>query len=345
MSSLTLEHFVSDSCEVQDKTRDLHHLFEEADCYALWAAYQAQRPLLLRGAPGTGKSQIAKAIAHRLGWAFVSEVIHGNTELSDLYWQFDAVARLSEAQVQSAEPPEMRQERLKASHYVSPGSFWWAYDWSSAQHFYTHCKTSRRPAPYQPTGWNPEKDGVVLLLDEIDKADPDLPNGLLETLGNLEFTVPYLNQLNVHSSSGDSNHDSKKPMPSTEKNLAGLTCDGLMQAKPQKLLIVITTNEERELPSAFVRRCFVHALSMPRDNTEEWLIKRGYLHFGDRIEAQAYELAAAMLMNNRRSQTTFRPGLAEYIDLLRVVKDLDKPLQMERLKKVATYVMEKGKTE
>lgn len=95
---MNFNQFKPDNLQLRNEHSDLYHMFEEEDCYALWAAHAANRPLLLRGQPGTGKSQLARAIAQQLGWAFVFEVIHGNSELTDLHWSYDAVARLADAQ-------------------------------------------------------------------------------------------------------------------------------------------------------------------------------------------------------------------------------------------------------
>ncbi|MEI2768913.1 MAG: AAA family ATPase [Nitrosomonas sp.] len=313
----------------------LHHIFDEADCYALWAAYAAGRPLLVRGKPGTGKSQMAKAIAEQLGWTFVSEVIRGSTELSDLHWHFDAIGRLSEAQAMSFRPKETADDwenRINPLRFLSPGAFWWAYDWVSAEQQYQACVTQLRPRPdwaQDPSGQaQSQPQGIVLLLDEIDKAEPDLPNGLLETLGQYQFTVPYLNQRQVQASI-------KNPI----------------EADPARLLVVITTNEERELPTAFVRRCLVHTLKMEEsaetvggiEKRVQWLMQRGQLHFGQHISEQVYRQAAELLWQDRMSAsyTRYPPGLAEYIDLLKALHRLKHDEQESRLTKIASYTLKK----
>ena len=332
-----LENFIPDDLRISNPDRKLHHLFDEQDCYALWAAYSAGRPLLVRGRPGTGKSQLAKAIAEQLGWAFVSEVIRGSTELSDLHWHFDAIGRLGEAQARGVAGDLNIADRLDPLNFLSPGAFWWAYNWQSAEQQYTHSNNHLRPRPEKPdatteTGnnWQPETGGVVLLLDEIDKAEPDLPNGLLETLGQYRFTVPYLKD-------DDAQKIVKNPI----------------EADPSRVLIVITTNEERELPTAFVRRCFVHTLKM-EDSTKklengleervDWLVKRGKLHFGKDIAEDVYRQAAELLWQDRTSGAHLRypPGLAEYIDLLNILKDIpDQAEQRDRLQKIARYALKK----
>ena len=324
---LKLENFLPYDWIVSDAQKQLYHIFDEADCYALWAAYAAGRPLLVRGKPGTGKSQMAKAIAAQLGWAFVSEVIRGNTELSDLHWHFDAIGRLSEAQAMSFRPKETTEDwenRTNPLSFLSPGAFWWAYDWKSAENQYQRCRTKLRPAPERPQKLTESQQphGVVLLIDEIDKADPDLPNGLLETLGQYQFTVPYLNQQSVQT-------ELKNPI----------------QADPSRLLVVMTTNEERELPTAFVRRCLVHTLKMEDSDgkREQWLIDRAYLHFGTKISKTVYQEAAQLLWKDREAQSDSRylPGLAEYIDLLKALEFLKPKEQEQRLRRIANFSLKK----
>lgn len=311
----TLNDFKSGGLKQQ--SNGLNHIFNEDDCYALWAAYAAGRPLLVRGKPGTGKSQMAKAIADRLGWTFVSEVVRGSTELSDLHWNFDAIGRLGEAQVQrpkaSKEDKSETADPLAPCNFLSPGAFWWAYDWETAEAQHTLCKNNLRARPEPVEG----STGVVLLIDEIDKAEPDLPNGLLETLGNYEFSVPYLGK--------DTDKESINPIRGNKQNL----------------LIIITTNEERELPTAFVRRCFVHTLKM--EDKVEWLVERGELHFGQSITQSVYKEAARQLLEDRSSAQNGRypPGLAEYIDLLKALSTVDIDQQEKLLKQIASYALKK----
>lgn len=327
-----LQQFLPPDFKISNPEKSLFHIFNENDCYALWAAYAAGRPLLVRGKPGTGKSQMARAIAEQLGWAFVSEVIRGNTELSDLHWHFDAIGRLGEAQAMSNKPGLSESDwenRMNPLHFLSPGAFWWAYDWQSAELQYHACANKWRPKPqFTPNSRVSSPDGVVLLLDEMDKAEPDLPNGLLETLGNYQFTVPYINP-------DDENEAFKNPIT----------------ADPARLLVVITTNEERELPTAFVRRCLVHTLRM-EESTEKlgaiekrynWLIERGKLHFGNRIAEPVYLRAAELLWTDRTASTYSRypPGLAEYIDLLSALQSLNHDEQQQRLERIAAYALKK----
>ncbi|PPC89425.1 MAG: AAA family ATPase [Methylobacter sp.] len=331
-----LNDFIPPNLTVSNPALKLHHKFNEDDCYALWSAYAAGRPLLVRGKPGTGKSQLAKAIAEQLGWALVSEVIRGSTEVSDLHWHFDAIGRLGEAQAMNnqayaAEKTTTGKKPLDPLNYLSPGAFWWAYDWQSASEQYTACATRLRPKPETAGDGTSQPNGVVLLLDEIDKAEPDLPNGLLETLGHYRFSVPYIDH-------ADKQANIKNPIT----------------GNPERLLVVITTNEERELPTAFVRRCFVHTLKMeesdapvdeknPTPKRLQWLIDRGRLHFGAGIAELVYRKAAELLWQDRAagSHTRYPPGLAEYIDLLTALKNLQHDDQELRLEKISGYALKK----
>jgi MoxR-like ATPase len=296
------------------------HVFDEADTYAIRAALAAQRPLLVRGEPGTGKSQLARAAAHVLGRVFVSEVVHARTESQDLQWQFDAVGRLGEAQALGAAglaSDAERQARLDFTRFLSPGPLWWVLDWRSAEAQHAQGRRQMRQ-PVPPDGWGPTK-GSVLLIDEIDKAEADLPNGLLETLGNGAFNVPYLDQ-----------------------------AVGLAEDAPPPL-VVITTNEERELPAAFVRRCLVHHLALPEDDEAliEWLVRRGGHHFGKRCTEPVRREAARQLVQDRREavrQGLPRPGQAEYLDILRALSSMasDPKEQTRLLGKIKDFALKKA---
>ena len=110
------------------------HRFAETDLWALRAALAAGRPLLVRGEPGIGKSQLARAAAQVLGLPFVYKVIDARCECSDLLYEYDAVARLAQAQIigQTGAGQDWREQLLEA-HFVRPGILWWAFAWGSAR--------------------------------------------------------------------------------------------------------------------------------------------------------------------------------------------------------------------
>lgn len=285
------------------------HVFEEADINAVNTAIAAGRPLLIRGEPGIGKSQLARAAAHELGRAFISKVIDIRVESRDLLYTFDAVRRLAVAQVEGASknPNLANLDELK---FVTPGPLWWAFHWESAR---IRAESTTVSFPWRPEGWTPS-DGVVVLLDEIDKADASVPNGLLEALGDRRFHV-------VGRSEPVFVHD-RAPF------------------------IVLTTNEERTLPNAFLRRCIVHEMQ-PNESMEDWLLRRGAAHFKDTVSEAAQVLAASLLMEDRKaikSRGLMPPGQAEYLDLLRALAELaegDFARQESLVKMLSAYVFRK----
>jgi MoxR-like ATPase len=272
------------------------HVFEPRDALAIRAAYASKRPLLVRGEPGTGKTQLARAVAQSLGWALVYKVINGLTELEELFWHYDAIDRLGEAQALAGEVREQRMENLRHRRFLTPGPLWWAFDWKGAQEQFD--KWSRRKQGRPAWAHESSPAGVVLLIDEIDKADLDLPNGLLESFGQNSFQIPWLES-------------------------------GTVRRREIPLLAVITTNEERELPRAFLRRCLVLQLAYPPADDPKrfnhWLQQRGQIHFPPEVCDEQVFLSAAELIRTDRLGTEYgaiRPGLAEYLDLLRVVTEL-----------------------
>lgn len=268
------------------------HWWEPNQIDALIAAYAARRPLLVRGEAGSGKSQLARAAAMVLGGTLACEVIHPRFEALDLLYRFDAVRRLADAQANS-----IRNDR----EYLHMGALW------------------RALAACQPGQPRP-----VLLIDEVDKADADLPNSLLDVLGNRSFHVPLTGDM-VGPPSGE--------MP----------------------LILMTTNEERELPPAFVRRCLVLNLNPPADDAAflDWLVQRGTVHRHLRIDDGVRQDAAKLVLRDRQAAVHAgqpKVGLAEYIDLLTALDDLAGSLESEArqaeqiawLKRLSDYFLIKG---
>ncbi len=277
------------------------HLWSQPEIDALILAHAAHRPLLVRGEAGSGKSQIARAAARVMsGEEPLVEVIHARFEALDLLYRLDSVARLADAQLQQLD----RSNRK----YVKPGVLWQAM--------------GRMAEGEKPP---------VLLIDEIDKADADLPNALLEVLGNRSFSVPPLDHLTVRSPDG------------------GLP------------LIIITTNEERELPAAFVRRCAVLNVNPPAGDGEsadaafcQWLRDRGQVHHHLKVAEEVRELAARQVLADRKEASAAgysHVGLAEYIDLLTALHELTQTLpeeqertaaQMEWLRRLSAYALVKN---
>lgn len=164
------------------------HQFDEKSINVLKTALAARRPVLLRGDPGTGKSQLVQAAAVVLGRLFVYEVVNAHTEGQDLLWKFDAVSRLAEAQTVKA--GDDKKALLDPKRFISPGVLWWALDWKKAYKVYQDSQ-HQLSLPEKPQGWH-QADGGVILIDEIDKANAELPNSLLEILGNNAINIPWL---------------------------------------------------------------------------------------------------------------------------------------------------------
>lgn len=291
------------------------HVIDEDSVLAINAALATGRPLLVRGEPGTGKSQLARAAAVGLARALLSHAVDARTETRDLLWSVDAVARLAEAQVmgamRSADEAEVKR-RIEVARFVRPGPLWWAFDWSSALDQAVKAGVSE---PLRPKDWSPAH-GAVVLIDEIDKADASVPNGLLEALGHGRFDVEG------------------------RREAVAINAE-----RPP--LVVITTNEERALPDAFLRRCLVLHLGLPseRDKLVGLLVARGKAHF-ENCAAGVLQRAAELLADDREKllrEDVAAPGLAEYIDLVRAVTN-QRPSEKEQralLEKISKFALRK----
>ena len=173
------------------------------------AAVTLQRPILVKGAPGTGKTQLAIEVAEVLGRPLFEWHIKSTTKAQQGMYDYDAVARLRDSQ--------LGDDRVhNIANYIVKGKVWEAFD-----------------SEIQP----------VLLIDEIDKADIEFPNDLLQELDRMEFFV----------------YETKE----------------LVKAK-HRPIIIITSNNEKELPDAFLRRCFFHYIKFPDKNTMQAIIN---VHF------------------------------------------------------------------
>lgn len=272
--------------------KDPVYLLEREPALAINAALATGRPLLVRGDPGVGKTQLARAAAALLGRRFIRFTVNGRTETNELLWTIDHVERLAEAQL-AREKPDRDLVALK--RFIRPGPLWKAMSPARAEN---------------PLVENPPVDesdpGSVLLIDEIDKADTAIPNGLLEALDLEGFDVPGYGRVDQVTSP----------------------------------LIVFTTNRERFLPDAFLRRCWVVELALPesKDALERALQARGTAHLRGADEGELsdamqtiVEEAATIIAKARLAggpderRDRYRPGVAEYIELLRAVIDAKDP--------------------
>ena len=257
------------------------YAYSEAIVLAVNVALATRRPLLLAGSPGTGKTSLAANVAQVLGWRMYAQTITSRTRARDLMWTFDTLRRLSDAQASAHTGGASMRPR---EAYVEPMALWWAFDPASA---------ACRGAVPGTAGISPASDPspgaadphVVVLLDEIDKAEPDLPNDLLEALDVQRFKVD----------------DIDPPR--------------LVQAGHQSVLTFITTNGERELPAAFLRRCIVLKLEAP---TEDWLVSIANARFGVSGEPlhRAIAKRVAAMRDAAVRQNLREPSTAEYLDAL-----------------------------
>tara|TARA_R110001583_G_scaffold43548_10_gene138570 strand:- start:4550 stop:5392 length:843 start_codon:yes stop_codon:yes gene_type:complete len=163
---------------------------------AVNAAITLEKPLLIKGEPGTGKTMLAEEIAANLGLELIQWNIKSTTKAQQGLYDYDAVSRLRDSQLGDEKVHDI-------ANYIVKGKLWHAFD------------SDKR---------------CVLLIDEIDKADIEFPNDLLQELDRMEFYVYETNQL------------------ITAKN---------------RPIIIITSNNEKELPDAFLRRCFFHYIQFP----------------------------------------------------------------------------------
>jgi MoxR-like ATPase len=257
---------------------------------AINVALAANRPLLLRGEPGSGKSTLARDIAFCLERQYLEEVVTSRTQAQDLLWRFDAVRRLADVQ---ANP----KKKLGGEHdapYVEPGVLWRAFDPASAAE---HGRGARRQAPAgkveRPAGQQSAGNGFVVLLDEVDKADPDVPNDLLVVMDARWFEVPELDHKRIQA---------PRDLP---------------------ILLVITTNGERELPVAFVRRCVVHDLETPKRAQLRRIARRHFSpeEVGDAVLDAVLD-KLEVLQKEAATPKLRAPSTAEMLDAVRACRDL-----------------------
>ena len=190
---------------------------------AVNAAITLERPLLVKGEPGTGKTVLAHEVAKALGTPLLEWHIKSSTKAQQGLYEYDAVSRLRDSQ--------LGDERVKdIANYIRKGKLWEAF---------TH---TERP---------------ILLIDEIDKADIEFPNDLLQELDRMEFFVYETGETIV--------------------------------AK-QRPVVIITSNNEKELPDAFLRRCFFHYIRFPGRETMEEIVEVHYPGLKSRLVREALNI-------------------------------------------------------
>ncbi|MFT6605867.1 MAG: MoxR-like ATPase [Halocynthiibacter sp.] len=216
---------------------------------AVNAAVTLERPLLVKGEPGTGKTELARQIADALGLEMVEWNIKSTTKAAQGLYEYDAVSRLRDSQ--------LGEERVHdVSNYIKKGKLWKAFE---------------------------RDEKCVLLIDEIDKADIEFPNDLLQELDKMEFHV---------YETGETIRAKNRP------------------------IIIITSNNEKELPDAFLRRCFFHYIRFPDAETMKQIVE--VHHPG--IKPQLLTTALTQFYEIRdTSGLKKKPSTSEVLDWLKLI--------------------------
>jgi MoxR-like ATPase len=222
---------------------------------AVNAAIALERPLLVKGEPGTGKTILAEEIAKALGKELIPWHIKSTTKAQQGLYEYDAVARLRDSQLGEAKVHDI-------ANYIKRGKLWDAFT------------TSERP---------------VLLIDEIDKADIEFPNDLLLELDRMEFYV----------------YETKERVVARHRPI-----------------VVITSNNEKELPDAFLRRCFFHYIRFPDRETMTQIVQ---VHFPDIQKNLVREALNAFYELRDVPGLKKKPSTSELLDWLKLLMVEDIP--------------------
>jgi MoxR-like ATPase len=256
---------------------------------------------------------LAAFIARERNWRYYEHTVTARTEATDLLWTFDAVRKLGDATLLASRGPEAT---LNDYDYVNPGALWWAFSPSSATNRGAGDGVAHPAAePLSELNQSRSEDGAVVLVDEIDKADPDVPNALLLPLGSRYFDIAE-------------------------------TAGRVEQTRPQVMLI-FTTNEERALPPAFVRRCVVHHIPSPDANrmrriaAEHAKIRKRSFSPAERRVISEIAKATERLQAAARDLRLRPPGVAEFLDAVWAALDLGITTQDDRWQYVRRLTLAK----
>ena len=216
---------------------------------AVNAAVVLQRPLLVKGEPGTGKTELARQVAQALGMQLIEWHVKSTTKAQQGLYEYDAVSRLRDSQLGEARVHDV-------ANYIRRGKLWQAFT-------------------------APER--VVLLIDEIDKADIEFPNDLLQELDRMEFHVYETNE--------------------TVRAL-------------HRPVVIITSNNEKELPDAFLRRCFFHFIRFPDPETLAQIVR---VHFPGIKEALLATALSQFFELRETPGLKKKPSTSEVLDWLKLL--------------------------
>jgi MoxR-like ATPase len=280
-----------------DRTESVPYLYQPEIVLAVNVALATRRPLLVSGPSGCGKSSIAADIKRVLGWqGYEKEIITSRMQAVDLLYKVDHLRQLQDTRTGAG--------LKETKEYVTPGVLWRAFDPEGARlRQGTDPKAAVAPDNTLPTGSN----GVVVLIDEIDKAEPDLPNNLLEPFGRYTFPVREL--------------------------------DIEVRALRTPLL-VITTNNERRLSDAFIRRCVDLKIDLPKKDVLMQIAER---HFVPELKKYRLEHPKENLLGLVADAVTATSSYstAEYLDTLRAIFRLGVPETSENFTSLAGLTVRK----
>ena len=235
---------------------------------AVNAAINLERPLLIKGEPGTGKTMLALEVAESLGLPLYEWNIKSTTKAQQGLYEYDAVTRLRDSQ--------LGDERVKdISNYIEKGKLWEAFV---------------------------SEERAVLLIDEIDKADIEFPNDLLQEIDRMEFYV----------------YETKETVKAIHRPI-----------------VIITSNNEKELPDAFLRRCFFHYISFPDRETMQEIVKVHHPKIKQKLVKEALDIFFDV---RKVPGLKKKPSTSELVDWLKLLMSDDLPDEILKNRDATTAI-------